>query len=139
MKISTEEIRQAAQDIREQMIMDRRRLHQIPEIGTDLPQTSAYVKERLDAMGISWQDCGGPLPEKMIRDYMTAGFPADGERNRRSSPPSAAEAPVFFCGRTWTPFPSGKIMTLISSQKMALDTCAVTTRTPPCSLERRRF
>lgn len=75
MKISTEEIRQAAQDIREQMIMDRRRLHQIPEIGTDLPQTSAYVKERLDAMGISWQDCGGPLPEKMIRDYMTAGFP----------------------------------------------------------------
>ena len=68
-------IRQMAQDLREQLVKDRRYLHQIPEIGTDLPETSAYIKKRLDEMGIPWKDCGGPLPEKMTEDYMAAGFP----------------------------------------------------------------
>lgn len=68
-------IRQMAQDLREQLVKDRRYLHQIPEIGTDLPETSAYIKKRLDEMGIPWKDCGGPLPEKMMEDYMAAGFP----------------------------------------------------------------
>ena len=68
-------IRQMAQDLREQLVKDRRYLHQIPEIGTDLPETSAYIKKRLDELGIPWKDCGGPLPEKMTEDYMAAGFP----------------------------------------------------------------
>ena len=68
-------IRQMAQDLREQLVKDRRYLHQIPEIGTNLPETSAYIKKRLDEMGIPWKDCGGPLPEKMTEDYMAAGFP----------------------------------------------------------------
>ena len=68
-------IRQMAQDLREQLVKDRRYLHQIPEIGTDLPETSAYIKKRLDEMGIPWKDCGGPLPEKMTEEYMAAGFP----------------------------------------------------------------
>ena len=68
-------IRQMAQDLREQLVKDRRYVHQIPEIGTDLPETSAYIKKRLDEMGIPWKDCGGPLPEKMTEDYMAAGFP----------------------------------------------------------------
>lgn len=68
-------IRQMAQDLREQFVKDRRYLHQIPEIGTDLPETSAYIKKRLDEMGIPWKNCGGPLPEKMTEDYMAAGFP----------------------------------------------------------------
>lgn len=68
-------IRQMAQDLREQLVKDRRYLHQIPEIGTDLPETSAYIKKRLDEMGIPWKNCGGPLPEKMTEDYMAAGFP----------------------------------------------------------------
>lgn len=68
-------IRQMAQDLREQLVKDRRYLHQIPEIGTDLPETSAYIKKRLDEMRIPWKDCGGPLPEKMTEDYMAAGFP----------------------------------------------------------------
>ncbi len=68
-------IRQMAQDLQKQLVKDRRYLHQIPEIGTDLPETSAYIKKRLDEMGIPWQDCGGPLPEQMTKDYITAGFP----------------------------------------------------------------
>lgn len=68
-------IRQMAQDLQEQLVKDRRYLHQIPEIGTDLPKTSTYIKKRLDEIGISWQDCGGPLPEKMTENYMAAGFP----------------------------------------------------------------
>ena len=54
---------------------DRRSLHQIPEIGTDLPQTSAYIKKRLDEMQIQWKDCGGSLSPKMTADYISAGFP----------------------------------------------------------------
>ena len=42
---------------------------------SDLPRTSRYICRRLDEMGISWQPCGGPLPEKMIKDYVSAGFP----------------------------------------------------------------
>lgn len=75
MYTSTGEIRQMAVSIREQIVKDRRYLHQIPEIGTDLPETSAYIKKRLDEMHIPWQDCGGPLPAQMTKDYMAAGFP----------------------------------------------------------------
>ena len=75
MSTSTDRIRQMAESIRAQIVADRRYLHQIPEIGTDLPKTSAYIKKRLDEMGIAWQDCGGPLPAQMTEDYMAAGFP----------------------------------------------------------------
>ena len=75
MTTSTGQIRKMAQNIREQIIKDRRFLHQIPEIGTDLPETSAYIKKRLNEMGIAWKDCGGPLPAAMTEDYIAAGFP----------------------------------------------------------------
>ena len=75
MTTSTGQIQKMAQNIREQIIKDRRFLHQIPEIGTDLPETSAYIKKRLDEMGIAWKDCGGPLPATMTEDYIAAGFP----------------------------------------------------------------
>lgn len=75
MTTSTGQIRKMAQNIREQIIKDRRFLHQIPEIGTDLPETSAYIKKRLDEIGIAWKDCGGPLPAAMTEDYIAAGFP----------------------------------------------------------------
>lgn len=75
MSVSAEEIRKKAYEIKDQIIADRRTLHQIPEIGTDLPETCAYIGRRLDEMGIPWKKCGGPLPEQMTRDYMEAGFP----------------------------------------------------------------
>ena len=75
MAVSAEEIKSRAYEIREQITADRRCLHRIPEIGTDLPQTCAYIAKRLDEMGIAWEACGGPLPEQMTRDYMEAGFP----------------------------------------------------------------
>ncbi len=75
MAVSAEEIKSRAYEIREQITADRRYLHRIPEIGTDLPQTCAYIAKRLDEMGIAWEACGGPLPEQMTRDYMEAGFP----------------------------------------------------------------
>lgn len=75
MDMTAEKIKKRAQELREQIIRDRRKLHQIPEIGTDLPKTSAYIKKRLDEMGITWKDCGGPLPQKMTEDYVQAGFP----------------------------------------------------------------
>ena len=75
MEISAEEIKKRAYALKDQITRDRRHLHQIPEIGTDLPETSAYIKKRLDEMGIPWKDCGGPLPVKMTDDFVEAGFP----------------------------------------------------------------
>ena len=75
MAISAEEIKKRAYELKEQIVRDRRYLHQIPEIGTDLPKTSAYIKKRLDEMGIEWKDCGGSIPSKMTEDYVEAGFP----------------------------------------------------------------
>ncbi len=40
--------------VMEDVIMWRRDLHQIPEVGVDLPQTSEYVCKELDKMGITY-------------------------------------------------------------------------------------
>ena len=44
-----------AREINEKLIQWRRALHQIPEVGTQLPQTMAYIREQLDEMGISYK------------------------------------------------------------------------------------
>lgn len=75
MENDAEKIRKRAEEIRDQIAEDRRFLHRIPEIGMDLPETSAYIRKRLDEMGIPWRECGGKVPEKMTEDYMKAGFP----------------------------------------------------------------
>ncbi|MFB0917684.1 MAG: M20 family metallopeptidase [Clostridiaceae bacterium] len=41
--------------VKDDVINWRRHLHQIPEIGNDLPETSAYVAKQLDDMGISYE------------------------------------------------------------------------------------
>ena len=43
-----------AKGISSEIIAWRRELHKIPEIGLILPQTAAFVKARLDEMGISY-------------------------------------------------------------------------------------
>ncbi len=43
-----------AKEISSEIIAWRRELHKIPEIGLILPQTAAFVKSRLDEMGISY-------------------------------------------------------------------------------------
>ena len=45
---------QEAYAINDPLIAWRRALHQIPEIGTDLPQTMQYIRQQLEEMGI---DC----------------------------------------------------------------------------------
>ncbi|MDR0909688.1 MAG: amidohydrolase [Spirochaetaceae bacterium] len=47
-----------ALSLEKQLIEDRRALHRIPECGVDLPQTTAYVKSRLDRLGVKYRDCG---------------------------------------------------------------------------------
>ena len=79
MRNYADEVKRRAQDLMEQITKDRRALHRFPEIGTDLPQTSAYIKKRLDEMGIEWKDCGGVLPEQMTKDFIEAGFPGVGK------------------------------------------------------------
>jgi len=48
------EINQIAKDIHQNVIKWRRDLHQVPEIGFALEQTSQYVRQRLDELGISY-------------------------------------------------------------------------------------
>ena len=44
-----------ARAIGEDLIRWRRGLHQIPEVGTQLPQTMAYIRQELDRMGIEYK------------------------------------------------------------------------------------
>ncbi|MBR5474191.1 MAG: amidohydrolase [Lachnospiraceae bacterium] len=47
-----------AKELQEQMVVDRRALHQMPEYGFALDQTVAYVKTRLTEMNIPYQEVG---------------------------------------------------------------------------------
>lgn len=44
-----------AKELQEQLVEWRRALHQIPERGIELPQTMAFIREKLDAMQVSYQ------------------------------------------------------------------------------------
>lgn len=50
---------QRAQELYEQMVEDRRYLHQHPEVGMELPETTEYVIKRLTEMGCQPQRLGG--------------------------------------------------------------------------------
>lgn len=50
------DITKIQQDVKEDLIIWRRDLHQIPEPGVDLPRTAAYVKEVLESLGVDYQD-----------------------------------------------------------------------------------
>ncbi len=46
--------RQEAEKLQSQLVAWRRGLHQIPEVGTDLPQTMNFIKKELDKLGVSY-------------------------------------------------------------------------------------
>lgn len=50
--MQTKTLRQEAEAIQEQLVIWRRKLHQMPEVGTNLPQTMAYLQQQLAEMGI---------------------------------------------------------------------------------------
>lgn len=45
--------------LKEQLVRDRRFLHQHPELRSNLPVTSSFVEERLSALGLRCRRCGG--------------------------------------------------------------------------------
>lgn len=47
---------QRARELSEQMVEDRRFLHQHPELGNDLPITKEYIQKRLTEIGIPWKE-----------------------------------------------------------------------------------
>ncbi len=49
------QLMQEAAELQSKLVEWRRALHQIPEIGTDLPQTVAFIKARLDEMEIDYK------------------------------------------------------------------------------------
>jgi amidohydrolase len=54
-----DEIKQSAQRIHSRVVENRRHLHAHPELSFDEYETSAYVKARLDEMGIPWKAMAG--------------------------------------------------------------------------------
>ena len=42
-------------DIQSYLVKARRELHEIPELGKDLPKTSEYIAKELDRMGIKYK------------------------------------------------------------------------------------
>ena len=47
-----------AEELRDQLIADRRVLHSYAETGFDLPKTTAYVEARLRELGLTPVRCG---------------------------------------------------------------------------------
>ena len=63
-----------ARALQDEIVADRRALHQIPEVGMALPETVAFVSERLDRLGVAWKPCGAVAPE-LTRSYESLGYP----------------------------------------------------------------
>lgn len=53
-----------AYELKDEIVTNRRHLHQMPEVGFDLPRTTAFVKEKLIEMGYQ--------PEEIIENGLTA-------------------------------------------------------------------
>ncbi|MEK3977702.1 M20 family metallopeptidase [Psychrobacillus sp. FSL K6-2836] len=64
---------EASKKYEEQLIKDRRYLHQNPEIGFELPNTQKYIQQRLDEIGIEHRTCG-VIPTEIKEKYAKAGF-----------------------------------------------------------------
>jgi hippurate hydrolase len=56
--LKSKRIVELANEISEDLVRDRRFLHQNPELGLELPVTVGYVRKRLTEMGYDVQDCG---------------------------------------------------------------------------------
>ena len=65
---------QEARALQDQIVADRRYLHQIPEVGMDLPESAAYIEKRLAEMGIPSHRCG-VMEERVRKKYVDMGFP----------------------------------------------------------------
>lgn len=56
MQLTSQELLAAAQEIKQEILTDRRTIHQHPEVGTHLPITKAYVIKRLTELGYEPQE-----------------------------------------------------------------------------------
>lgn len=56
MQLSAQELFAAAQEIKQEILTDRRTIHQHPEVGTHLPVTKSYVIKRLVELGYKPQE-----------------------------------------------------------------------------------
>ena len=65
---------QEAKALQDQIVADRRYLHQIPEVGMDLPESAAYIEARMADMGIPSHRCG-VIPDHIRKKYVDMGFP----------------------------------------------------------------
>ena len=75
-------IRKQAEDRKEQMRIDRRYLHQNPEIGMDLPKTVSYIGKRLSEMNIEWKPLSGRSFGKDDGGLYRGRIPGDEKGNR---------------------------------------------------------
>jgi amidohydrolase len=66
-----DEIKQLAADHYQQVIENRRHLHTYPELSFQEYETSAFVKARLDAIGIPWQPLAGTGVVALIRGELS--------------------------------------------------------------------
>ena len=60
--------------IESDVIEDRRRIHQNPEVGFYLPDTADYIRQRLGQMGIASKLCGGAVDQKTRQSFLAAGY-----------------------------------------------------------------
>lgn len=124
------ELLQEAKALQEQIVADRRYLHQIPEVGMDLPESAAYIEKRLREMGIEPHHCG-VMDEAVRQKYIKMGFP-DMKASTGVVATIGSAPPASCCGPTLTPCPWRRPMACPSAPSVPAATCAATTPTPPC-------
>ena len=50
-----------SEELFEETVENRRHLHQTPELGLELPETTAFIMEKLTEMGYDPKRCGGGI------------------------------------------------------------------------------
>ena len=63
-------------ELQEELVKMRRELHQIPELGGNLPETRAYVEAKLNEMGIPFR-LRRPMRSITYPDMKGVCMPAD--------------------------------------------------------------
>lgn len=122
--------------LQEQIVADRRYLHQIPEVGMDLPESAAYIEKRLAEMGIESHRCG-VMEESVRQKYIKMGFP-DMRASTGVVATIGSGSPCILLRADFDALPMEEINDLSVPSAMPA-TCAATTLTRPCCWGRPSF
>ena len=132
MKTEADEIKKAADALRSQLRQDRRYLHRCPEIGTELPRTSAYIRQRLDDYGNPLETMRRRASEKNDKKLYDSRISTHGTGNRRNRNNRTRKSLYSAAGGYGCTSDSKKTTGSLSAQTALTPICAAMTAMLPC-------